>query len=207
MIGRLFIFNEMLKENVKNVQIIDYVRTSFGLDFQNNEKNCLLNPSERCLNDYEASFNFGPDFDFDFNFFKNPILTSQRLKIGSQIFHSQDYARVGPRKSNFIISYKNQNATQYGLIKYFLQIKEELFVAINELKVCGNIYEKTGARTSVDLRNMRDRGAFDKYFCECREIEKLLFIRSNQVIAKCIAQRLDNNTYSLSELEEELGHS
>ena len=48
MIGRLFIFNEMLKENVKNVQIIDYVRTSFGLDFQNNEKNCLLNPSERC---------------------------------------------------------------------------------------------------------------------------------------------------------------
>ena len=154
----------------------DNLHKTVATHFQNNEKNCLLNPSERCLNDYEASFNFGPDFDFDFNFFKNPILTSQRLKIGSQIFHSQDYARVGPRKSNFIISYKNQNATQYGLIKYFLQIKEELFVAINELKVCGNIYEKTGARTSVDLRNMRDRGAFDKYFCECREIEKLLFI-------------------------------
>ena len=68
MMGRLFIFNEMLNENVKNIQIIDYVGTSFGLDFHNSEKNCLLNTSERHLNEYEASFDFGSDFDFDFNF-------------------------------------------------------------------------------------------------------------------------------------------
>jgi hypothetical protein len=92
MMRRHFIFNELLNENVKNIQIIQYVNDSFGLNFQKkNETNCLLNPRDRPLNDFETSFNFGIDFDLDFNFFKNPILTSQRLKIGSQIFHSQDY--------------------------------------------------------------------------------------------------------------------
>lgn len=208
MMRRLFIFNELLNENVKNIQIIQYVNDSFGLNFQKtNETNCLLNPRERPLNDFETSFNFGIDFDLDFNFFKNPILTSQRLKIGSQIFHSQDYSRVGPRISNFVIAYKNQNETHYGVIKYFLQIKSEIFLAINKLKIIGNLYTKTGGRTSVDLAELRDQRAFDKYFCDCREIENLFFIHSNLVISKCIAQRIDNLTYCLSELEEALGHS
>lgn len=71
MMRRLFIFNELLNENVKNIQIIQYVNDSFGLNFQKtNETNCLLNPRERPLNDFETSFNFGIDFDLDLIFSK-----------------------------------------------------------------------------------------------------------------------------------------
>ena len=69
-----------------------------------------------------------------FNFYNNPILSSQRLKIGSQVFHSQDYARVGPRKSNFIISYIHGNLTFYGIIKYFIQLDADIYLAINNLR-------------------------------------------------------------------------
>ena len=208
MVNRYFNFNQLLYQKLKNEQIIEYVRSAFGLEvFNEKEKVSLLNPSQRIMNDFEASFDFGFDFDFDFNFFRNPISVSNRLKIGSQIFHSQDYSRVGPRTSNYIISYQQGSFTKYGVIKYFLKIRNEIFVAINTLQIFGSLYENTGARTSVCLTNLRNEGAFDKYFCDCRVEENLIFIHSSQVKTKCIAKRTNSTTFCLSELEDDPGHN
>ena len=70
MVNRYFIFNQLLYQKLKNEQIIEYVRSAFGLEvFNEKEKVSLLNPSQRIMNDFEASSDFGFDFNFDFNFF------------------------------------------------------------------------------------------------------------------------------------------
>jgi len=69
--------------------------------------------------------------------------------------------------------------------------------------VFGNLYDNTGARTSNALINLRNLGAFDKYFCYCREIDNMFFKNSNQIVAKCIAHRIDAMNYCLSELIDE----
>jgi len=206
MMKKFFLFNELFKQNIKDDRVTEWIRFSFRLNIlSETDKVSLLSPKERQLNEIEANFDFG--FDLDFNFYNNPILTSQRLKIGSQVFHSQDYARVGPRKSNFIISYIHDNLTYYGIIKYFIQLDADIYLTINNLKVVGNLYDNTGARTSNALINLRNLGAFDKYFCYCREIDIIFFINSNQIVAKCIANRIDAMNYCLSELIDDPDHS
>ena len=68
----------------------------------------FLSPKERQLNEIEVNFDFG--FDLDFNFYNNPILR-QRLNIGSQVFHSKDYAR------DFLIIIKILDRLNFSLIK------------------------------------------------------------------------------------------
>jgi hypothetical protein len=157
--------------------------------------------------DISPPIDFHLEFDIDFNCYSNPILTSKRLKFGSKIFHSQDYSRIGPKKCNFIISYKSFDSTQYGIIKYFLQIHSEIFVALNNLSIINNLYEKLGARTTVELKNLRDQGSFDKFFCYCIESEKLIFIHSKTIISKCIAKRLEASKYIISEFIDLPDHS
>ena len=115
--------------------------------------------------------------------------------------------KVGPRKSNYIIAYIHQNRTNYGIIKYFLQIREENYLAINNLKIISNLYENIGARTNVLLTNLRNTGAFDLYYCDCHEIENLIFIHWSQVIAKCIAIKNSDGHYSISELIDNPDHT
>ena len=96
MMKKFFLFNELFKQNIKDDRVTEWIRFSFRLNIlSETDKVSLLSPKERQLNEIEANFDFG--FDLDVNFYNNPILTSQQLKIGSQVFHSQDYARVGPQ--------------------------------------------------------------------------------------------------------------
>jgi hypothetical protein len=209
MTNRFFLFNKLTQNNINDEYVIDWINKSFSLHMINNtSKVSQLGKREtRSLNEYETCFTFDENFDMDFNFFSSPITTSQRLKIGSFIFHSQDYSKVGPRKSNYIIAYSHQNRTNYGIIKYFLQIREENYLAINNLKIISNLYENIGARTNVLLTNLRNTGAFDLYFCDCHEIENLIFIHWSQVIAKCIAIKNSDGHYSISELIDNPDHT
>jgi hypothetical protein len=178
MMKKFFLFNELFKQNIKDARVTDWIRFSFRLNIlSETNKVSLLSPKERQLNEIEANFDFGFDLDF------------------------------GPRKSNFIISYIHDNLTFYGIIKYFIQLDADIYLAINNLKVVGNLYDNTGARTSNALINLRNLGAFDKYFCYCREIDSIFFINSNQIVAKCIAHRIDAMNYCLSELIDDPDHS
>ena len=205
MMKRFFLFNELFKQNIKDDRVIDWIRSAFRLKILSENKVSLLSPKECQFNDFDFRFDFG--FDIDFNFYNDPILKSQRLKIGRQIYHSQDYSKVGPRKSNYIISYNDKNLTSYGIIKYFFQIGCDIYLAINSLKIVSNLYANTGARTSIALINLRNLGAFDKYFCYCREIDNIFFINSNLIVAKCIAQRIDSLNYCISELIDDPDHN
>ena len=63
------------------------------------------------------------------------------------------------------------------------------------------MYSNIGVRTSVALTNIRNTGLFDKYFCDCIEINDLFFIHSSQVKSKCLGKLNNNKIESLSELE------
>ena len=114
MMKRFFLFNELFKQNIKDDRVIDWIRSAFRLKILSENKVSLLSPKECQFDDFDFSFDFG--FDIDFNFYNDPILKSQRLKLGSQIYHSQDYSNPRnprPRKSNYIISYND------GLIRFY----------------------------------------------------------------------------------------
>ena len=121
------------------------------------------------------------------------------MQIGNKFYHSQDYSRVGATTANYFISFKECETIHFGIIKYFLQISDIVFVAINELKVGSNLY-KNCYRTSNDLQSIKKTGLFDKFICECLEINKLIFINSNQILGKCIAKKEYNSLYFISEM-------
>ena len=119
--------------------------------------------------------------------------------MGSKIFHSLDYNRVGSKCCNYIISYKVNNLTHYGIIKYFLKTSNLTFVVLKELIIFSNLYENIGARTNVELTYLRNQGAFNRFYCYCQEINNSIIINYKQIITKCIATKLDNNNYCISE--------
>jgi hypothetical protein len=88
----------------------------FGFEKTLNKDSCnLLDPIfERNLNDEEFA-----SFDFDFNYFINPITVGLRLKTKNIIYHSKDYTRVGRRRCNYAVQFKGSNTVNYGLINYF----------------------------------------------------------------------------------------
>lgn len=205
MTNRFFLCNQLCQQNINDSFVVEWIQSQFNLKQFNDSKISLLDSKQCFLSKLESSFNL--HCDLDFNYFINPIFTSQRLKIGSKIFQSQDYKKVGPKKCNHIISFKFNNSTHYGIIKYFLKISTEIFLAINELKVFGNLYEKLGARTSVELTNLRNQGAFSRFFCYCKEIDNFNIIHSSLVVSKCIAFKIDSLTYCLSEYIDLHEHS
>ena len=206
MTNRFFLFNQISKRNITDHFVLDWINAQFGLRFFD-EKIKLLDPKQRFMTEEESSFNLALNFDLDFNYFNDPICTSHRLKFGSKIYHSQDYNPVSRKNCNYVISFKQTNLTCYGLIKYFFKASDEIFVAINELKIVGNLYDNLGARTNVEITNLRNCGAFKRFFCYCKEINNLIIIHSSVIITKCIATKVDDSSYCVSEYVELLEHN
>ena len=106
-------------------------------------------------------------FDFDFNYFFNPITVSLRLATKNIIYHSNEYKRLGHRRCNYVVSFKGENPIHYGLIKYFLAINGALFVALNELEIEENIADKIKDCACKALSNLKRNGVLNRFFFSC----------------------------------------
>ena len=207
MTNRFFLFNQFSKKKISDSYVFQWISSQFSLNQISGNKTNLLEPKQRLMSEIESSFNLHLNFDIDFNSYTNPIFSSRRIKLGGRIFHCKDYDRVGPKKCNFIISFKQNNSIQYGIIDYFLKVSSEIFVALNELKVVGNLYENIGARTSVEITNLRNNGAFNRFFCYCQKTDKFSIIHSRFIITKCIVFKQDALNYCISEYIDLPEHS
>jgi hypothetical protein len=206
MTNRFFLFNKLCHKKITDQYVFEWLSLQFGLNKLNDCKVELIGQVQQYMSQRET-LNFHLHFDLDFNIFSNPVFTSNRFRMGSKIFHSLDYNRVGSKCCNYIISYKVNNLTHYGMIKYFLKTSNQTFVVLKELKIFSNLYENIGARTNVELTNLRNQGAFNCFFCYCQEINNSIIINYKQIITKCIATKLDNSNYCISEFIDLPDHS
>ena len=207
MTNRFFLFNQISQKNISDSFVLKWISSQFSLNQFNGSKIILLEPKQRLMSQLESSFNLQLNFNLDFNCYTNLIFSSHRLKIGSRIYHSQDYDKVGPKKCNFIISFKKNNSIHYGIINYFLKVTSEIFVALNELKIVGNLYENIGARTSVEITKLRNNGAFNRFFCYCQKTDTFTIIHSRFILTKCIVFKHDALNYCISEYIDLHEHS
>ncbi len=189
--------NEIFDSNVRL-----RLKKWFNLDGKrNSNKTRILNPKlQRKLVDKEMEFF---NFDFDFNFFSNPIIVGKRLQIKNTTFQSFDYNRIGKNRCNYAIRFKGDNLVNYGIIRYFLAVNGSIFVALNELIIKKNISDGFKGRSSNVLNELKRTGILNLYFCSVEISEKIIFISENKVISKCIVQSLKNGKFNISEFPVE----
>ena len=196
---RMHLCNNVRSSYIQDPDILDWINKVFKLPNLSSGKISVLRPmQERKLNSFEINFDFGFDFDYS----SSLVIQSKRMKIRNSIYHSKDYNRVGPKTANYIISFHSNNLICYGIIYYFLKISTNIFIAVKELKKTSNLFDNLGARTSMEIIRIRNTGIFNQYYCNCIELDTLIFIHSSQVINKCLAKRNnDNYIEALSQLE------
>ena len=85
----------------------------------------LLDPYNKRLNNFEKEQI--SNFDFDFNFYQNPVKVSKILSVNNVICHSKEYNRVGKKRCDYAIKYIGKNDLfEFGMIKYFIKINDKV---------------------------------------------------------------------------------
>ena len=153
---------------------------------------------ERNLNDEELA-----SFDFDFNYFNNPITFGLRLETKNIIYHSKDYTRVGKRRCNYAVQFKGSNTVNYGLINYFFVLNGSFFIALNELIIKENILDKIKGRACLALTNLKRNGVLNRFFSMAVIKERLIFISPSEIISKCIICKDSDGKYLISQFDLE----
>jgi hypothetical protein len=153
---------------------------------------------ERNLNDEELA-----SFDFDFNYFINPITVGLRLETKNIIYHSKDYTRVGKRRCNYAVQFKGSNTVNYGLINYFFVLNGSFFIALNELIIKENILDKIKGRACLALTNLKRNGVLNRFFSMAVIKERLIFISPSEIISKCIISKDSDGKYLISQFDLE----
>jgi hypothetical protein len=174
----------------------------FNLDAKKNvNETRILNPkTQRNLIEQEMGFF---NFDFDFNFFSNPILIGKRLQVKNVIYHSEDYNRVGKNRCNYAIRFKGESLVNYGVIKYFLLVNEGIFIALNELIIKSSIADGFRGRGSNVLNELKRTGILNLFFCFAEKSEKIIIISKDKIISKCVIQELNDGKFNISEFPVE----
>ena len=153
---------------------------------------------ERNLNDEELA-----SFDFDFNYFINPITVGLRLETKNIIYHSKDYTRVGKRRCNYAVQFKGSNTVNYGLINYFFVLNGSFFIALNELIIKENILDKIKGRACLALTNLKRNAVLNRFFSMAVINERLIFISPSEIISKCIICKDSDGKYLISQFDLE----
>jgi hypothetical protein len=142
-------------------------------------------------------------FDFDFNYFINPITVGLRLEVIYIVYHSEDYNRVGPRRCNYVVRFKGENLVNYGLIKYFFKVNGAFFVALNELEIIENITNKIKGRACEALMSLKNSGSLNRFFSVVQLKNRLIFISPMEILTKCVVSKESNGKFLISQFDLE----
>ena len=63
--------------------------------------------------------------------------------------------KCGPRTANYFISFKTNNDIAYALIKYFYKYENNIFLAVNIIKMSDHIYKNLTRPNSL-FENIRN---------------------------------------------------
>ena len=194
--------NQIDSNKINDINLASRLKKWFNLDNSKNlNETRLHNPlTQRNLIEEELQFF---DYDFDFNFFSNPVSVGKRLQIKKSIYHSEDYKRIGRNRCNFAIRFKGENTVNYGIIKYFLLVNGGIFIALNELLIKNNIANGLKGRSSIVLNELKRQGVLNLYYSSVVRSDKIIIISQDKVISKCIIQDFKNGKYNISEFPVE----
>ena len=117
---------------------------------------------------------------------------SNRLLFEHKIYHSKNYTRTGDKRSDYVVKYAKDDSTfSFASICYFVQLKELILIAVNELIIDDFILSKTKGLLSTSLMRLKNKGLFLDYFFHVKITEDLTFITADQILSKCILFKKD----------------
>ncbi len=193
-------FNQAQTNTIQNSYVASVLNDWFGFEMTSTKEtiNILTPISQRNLNDIEMEA-----FDFDFNYFINPITVGLRLEVKYIVYHSEDYNRVGPRRCNYVVRFKGERLVNYGLIKYFFKVNGAFFVALNELEILENITDKIKGRACGALMSLKNSGSLNRFFSVAQLKNRLIFISPLEILTKCVVSKESNGKFLISQFDLE----
>ena len=87
------------------------------------------------------------------------------MRLASLSYNAHDYSVGGNKRCNFAVKYLNNNNTfEFGLIRYFVKINNQILVAISNFKIVNNIITRISCRTSMALIGIKNSGVIKLIF-------------------------------------------
>lgn len=179
----------------------DFVRNLFEIDKFKLETELIDPFLIRKLNELELNL-------FEISSYEKDVFTSFRLSNKKQIYHSVDYQKLKGNKGSYVIKYNVQDEFNFGLIKYFIQIDDYFYVAVNPFIIKNNCFIKdVKVRLPDNLKELKIKGYFENHFFICQKTDHFYLINSKDIISKCISYEFsDGNEIFVCEYRNEKEH-
>ena len=160
----MFLFNRLKIGVIKDQSLIHCLKKWFNITSNNYRMHSpMLYTKFKMLDNIEASIL--ASYKIDLNFLKLPVQIGQTLRLASLTYNAHDYNIGGNKRCNFAVKYLyNNNTFEFGLIRYFVKINNQILVAISNFKIVNNIITRISCRTSMALIGIKNSGVIKLIF-------------------------------------------
>ena len=124
----------------------------------------------------------------------------------NKIFQSINYNRVGFKRSNNAISYRNGIGYSFGLILYFIKVFNKIHVAIDKLNIISYSLSNIKGNMNTDMKNLKNIGVFNNFFFHVKSSNEITFISTESINSICLLSKTAEKTYFISEFNVENEH-
>lgn len=109
-----------------------------------------------------------------------------RMVKDNQVFHSMAYKRKG-KSCSYIVQFKEGGIDEYGIVQYYLLIRNTGIAVISKFEKKGNICS-FDLEEQIDpmIKSFIDRDILGKHFQAVKETSLLTFISCSDIVCRCV---------------------